>query len=304
MNFQKIGADGSYAVSDIIYELSSRYPFIETGEIGRSVTGRPLWVLRLGGGGRKLIYSAAHHANEWITAPLLLKFAEELAEAYSSGGKIRGVDATDALGASTLYIIPAVNPDGIDLVTGCLPAGEYYDGAVKIAANYPRINFPSGWKANILGTDLNLQYPAGWETAKAIKYAKGFTSPAPRDFVGGSPLSAQESAALAAFTEAVSPDLILAYHTQGEVIYWRYGDRNPPGAAELAAEFSRLSGYPAEDTPSESANAGYKDWFIDKFNRPGFTIEAGLGESPLPMSQFEKIYSDNLGILISGMVLT
>ena len=30
----------------------------------------------------------------------------------------------------------------------------------------------------------------------------------------------------------------------------------------------------------------------------GFTIEAGLGKNPLPLSQFEEIYKDNLGILV------
>ena len=35
-----------------------------------------------------------------------------------------------------------------------------------------------------VGVDLNLQFPAGWEQAKEIKFAQGFTSPAPRDYVG------------------------------------------------------------------------------------------------------------------------
>ena len=35
----------------------------------------------------------------------------------------------------------------------------------------------------------------------------------------------------------------------------------------------------------------------------GYTIEAGLGENPLPISQFDKIYRDNLGILVLGAVL-
>ena len=30
-------------------------------------------------------------------------------------------------------------------------------------------------------------------------------------------------------------------------------------------------------------------------------IEAGLGENPLPMEQFSKIYKDNVGILLGGM---
>ena len=54
------------------------------------------------------------------------------------------------------------------------------------------------------------------------------------------------------------------------------------------------------DTPPESAYAGYKDWFIKHFRRPGYTIEAGSGENPLPLSQFPEIYRDNLGILVTA----
>ena len=63
----------------------------------------------------------------------------------------------------------------------------------------------------------------------------------------------------------------------------------------------RSSGYSVEDTPYASGFAGYKDWFIQDYNRPGYTIEVGLGESPLPLSQFDSIYRDNVGILTIGM---
>ena len=45
---------------------------------------------------------------------------------------------------------------------------------------------------------------------------------------------------------------------------------------------------------------GYKDWFIQTYNSPGYTIEAGLGENPLPISQFDKIYKDNIWLSILG----
>lgn len=284
--------------------LAARYPFITTGEIGKSVMGRPLWSLTLGHGDNRVMYSAAHHANEWITLPVLLKFTEELAKAYASGGFIYGQSAAELLDYASLFIIPAVDPDGIDLVTGELTSGEYYDTAVRIASGYPQFPFPSGWKANIRGIDLNLQYPAGWEQARENKAALGITSPAPADFVGASPLSAPESRAMYDYTLSVDPALILAYHTQGEVIYWRFTDYEPAGAYEIGRAFSQLSGYALEDTPFVSGFAGYKDWFIQNYDRPGYTIEAGLGENPLPLSQFDRIYEANLPILTLGSLVT
>ena len=66
---------------------------------------------------------------------------------------------------------------------------------------------------------------------------------------------------------------------------------------------SNMQGYALEETPFASAFAGYKDWFIQDFDRPGYTIEVGSGQNPLPLTQFDKIYSDNLGILTLGLQL-
>lgn len=103
------------------------------------------------------------------------------------------------------------------------------------------------------------------------------------------------------FTRNHDFSLILAYHTQGEVIYWKYLDEEPEGARRIAEYFAKVSGYRIEETPAASGYAGYKDWFINFYDRPGYTIEAGLGENPLPMEQFSKIYKDNVGILLGGM---
>lgn len=98
----------------------------------------------------------------------------------------------------------------------------------------------------------------------------------------------------------MDPALVLAYHTQGQEIYWQFRDIPVPDARRLGEEFARLSGYTLADVPYASGFAGYKDWFIQTFRRPGFTIEAGLGENPLPLSQFAEIYRDNLGILVTA----
>ena len=294
----------SALVAYCVRGLAARYPFLAAGEIGKSVMGRPLWSLRLGEGENRVLYNAEHHANEWITTPLLMKFAEELAAAFASGGSIGGYAAAEILDYASLTLIPAVNPDGMDLVTGELQQGSWFDAARRIAAAYPSIPFPSGWKANIRGVDLNLQYPAGWEQAREIKFAQGVRGPAPADYVGVSPLSAPESRALYDYTLRLAPDLVLAYHSQGRVIYWKYLDMEPPGARRIAALFSSVSGYAAADTPYASGFAGYKDWFLQEFDRPGFTIEVGRGVNPLPIADLDAIWRDNLGILTLGALVT
>ena len=283
----------------IIGQLVRTYPFCRTEVIATTAFQRPVSTLVIGNGPRKVLYSASHHANEWITTLVLLYFAEEFAQAIQTGGRIYNQDARRLAEAVTIYMVPMVNPDGVDLVTGAIQAGDIqYDLAERLSQNYPNIPFPNGWKANLLGVDLNLQYPAGWLMAREIKFTQGFTQPGPRDYVGRAPLNQFETRALAGYTEVVNPELILAYHSQGKEIYWQFADIRVPGAEELGQKMAQESGYTLADVPYASGFAGYKDWFIQEFGRPGYTIEVGEGINPLSLSQFDEIYRDNLPILI------
>ena len=71
-----------------------------------------------------------------------------------------------------------------------------------------------------------------------------------------------------------------------------------------AEAFSYASGYAVEDTPFASGFAGYKDWFIQDYDRPGYTVEAGLGENPLPISQLDAIYERNRDLLTLAALVT
>ncbi len=291
----------SQRCDEAIRKIVETYPFCRTEVIATTAFQRPLRTLVIGQGERKVLYTAAHHANEWLTSLVLLRFAEELAEAIRQDGQLGGVSARALSDAATVYMIPMVDPDGVDLVTGAIRPGEIsYIAAQRLAQAYPQIPFPDGWKANLVGVDLNLNYPAGWQQARSIKFAQGFTRPGPRDFVGLAPLNQLETRGLAGYTRFLDPALILAYHSQGNVIYWQFQDYDVPGARELGERLAEASGYELADTPYASSFAGYKDWFIQEFRRPGYTVEVGLGENPLPLSQFPDIYRRNLGILTTA----
>lgn len=284
--------------------LIFKYPFLKLYTIGYSVLDNPIYSVKLGFGSKQVCYLASTHANEYITTTLLMKFLENMCIAYYQNSSISGYNVKNLLNSTTIYLIPLVNPDGVDLLNGNISStSNSYIYARYIASKYPDIPFPNGWKANIKGVDLNLQFPAGWENAKKIKFAQGYTSPAPRDFVGFGPLTEPEALAVYDFTLAHNFRLILTYHTQGKEIYWQFQDSAPKEAYSIGQKFARVSGYTLANVPYESSFAGYKDWFLQQYRRPGHTIEAGLGENPLPLSQFNQIYNDNIGILILGAVL-
>ena len=138
-----------------LISLNSLYPFLNLQIVGNSVMGKNIYVIKLGKGPNKVFYSGGIHANEWITSTLLMKFIEDYATAYVQNSSLYGYNIRNLFNSSSIYIMPMVNPDGVNLVTGSLPTNSFaYERALSISNNFPNIPFPSGWKANINGESL------------------------------------------------------------------------------------------------------------------------------------------------------
>ncbi|PFA62378.1 peptidase M14 [Bacillus sp. AFS015802] len=269
--------------------LKEIYPFIKIRSIGESVLGKDLLEIRIGTGKKKVHLNASFHANEWITSSALMTFINDYLLSLTNLSPIRGIHTLPIYGEVSVSFVPMVNPDGVDLVLNGPPSDKRKE---CIAINRGSTDF-TGWKANIRGVDLNNQFPAKWEVEKERKEEK---VPAPRDFPGYKPLSEPETIAMATLARQENFDRLLALHTQGKEFYWGYEGLEPPEAAKLAADFSRVSGY--ESVRYIDSYAGYKDWFIKEFRKSGFTLELGKGINPLPLSQFNEIYQDVLGIFL------
>ncbi len=280
---------------DDLSRLTERYPFITLSTIGETVLGRPIPAVRIGTGRKEVHYNASFHAQEWITTPLLMKFLERYAEAYQSGERIGQFNVPALYQATSLWLVPMVNPDGVELVQEGIDADNpYYETVLQ--ANGGSLDFRP-WAANIRGVDLNNQFPAQWER----EARRGTSVPAPRNYSGPSPLSEPEARAMADFTRAHDFRLVIAFHTQGEEIYWGFEGLEPAESERIVTVFSEASGYlPVRYVQSW---AGYKDWFIQDWRRPGFTVEVGRGVNPLPISQFWRIWSQNIGLMLAGLAL-
>jgi g-D-glutamyl-meso-diaminopimelate peptidase len=281
--------------------LKALYPFIETGIAGQSVLGRNLFYIRLGKGPNQVFYNAAHHALEWITSPLLMKFIEDFSKAYALGQNIAGYVPSEIWDKSSIYIVPMVNPDGVNLVlNGLSPTNPYYN---KLIQWNNGTDFSDQWQANIRGVDLNHNYNAGWEESKEAAIALGITGPGPTRYSGPYPLSEPETRAMVDFTRDRNFRLVLAYHSQGEVIFWNFQNMATQEAREIGEALAGASGYELDQPTGVASYAGFKDWFIKEYRRPGYTVEVGRGKNPLPISQFDQIYRDNLPLLLLASVI-
>lgn len=282
--------------------LKKRYPFIDIEIIGKSTLGRNIYALKIGKGDHKVIYNAAHHSLEWITSPLLMKYAENFLDAYVYDKKIDGYNVRDIYDKSTIYIVPMVNPDGIELViNGLKKNNPNYLELIKW--NDDSTDFSRTWQANNEGVDLNHNYNAGWEQYQQLQKELDITGPGPTKYSGPRPESEPESRALAEFTRKIKPRLTLAYHSQGEIIYWQFEDMATMEAKRIGEILAKVSDYKLDQTQGTASYTGYKDWFIKEYRKPGYTVEVGKGKNPLPISQFPKIYEDNKELLTLAAVI-
>jgi g-D-glutamyl-meso-diaminopimelate peptidase len=288
----------SYSYNDLINQLlllKQPNPYLMNEVIGHSVMGKEIIAIRLGQGKRVIHYNASIHANEWITAVLLIKFIMECLHSMDEeDGYLEGFNLRALLQETTVWFVPLLNPDGVELVLEGVREGHPYKQQLLDWNNHSS-DF-SGWKANIHGVDLNDQFPAHWEEEQL---RRNVSKPAPMNYSGVAPLSEPEASAIANFTLKHSFDIVLSLHTQGEEIYWNYRGYEPINAWEIANKFAEGSGYRAVHLTD--SDAGYKDWFIQHFRHPGFTIEAGYGKNPLPIEQLDDMYEKVSKILLLGL---
>ncbi len=143
-----------------IMSLKTIYPFLEISTIGTTVLGKNITAIKFGNGPKEIFYNASIHANEWINSVLLMKFLENLSKSYVNNIEIFGYNPRELFNSISLYIVPMINLDGVDLVTGLITEGDWaYTNTKRISSNFPDIPFPNGWKANIEGVDIQNFHP-------------------------------------------------------------------------------------------------------------------------------------------------
>ena len=236
--------------------------------MGKSVEGRELYAVKIGKGDQKLLVVGSVHAREWMTSYLLMNLLELYLEARQEGKRVGAYNIRKMLQDATITFVPMLNPDGVDLVLNGV--GDR-DKASLMHMNENIEDF-SRWKANIAGVDLNRQFNADWADTDS-KEAPSF-----ENYKGDSYLDQPESQALAALAEQEDFDITVAYHLSGSVIFWYYHQEGANYRRDLriARRIRWITGYKlVKEEDSDEVAAGFKDWFVKVYKRPGYTIEIG-----------------------------
>lgn len=281
----------------MIFSLKKAYPFLGVRVIGRSLCQRGIFALTIGRSENPLLIAAGFHGQEWLTSLLALRFAEILLRSKASRAPIWGIEP--ACICRSVVIVPCVNPDGVQIaINGVDGAGRYADTYRKIVASSNE-----KWSANARGVDINHNFDAGWNLLRDMEIDSGILAPSPRRYGGYMPESEPESKAIVEFTKLIKPRTAIALHSQGEEIFWEYGEKKPLRSKELAGIFSAVSGYSLVENDGLASHGGFKDWFIEYFCKPAFTFEIGKGENPLPLSDFDEILKKTVPMLTVAAVL-
>ena len=279
--------------------IIDKYFFISCAPIGKSVLGRTIECYTIGNKPKKALLCGAFHGMEWITASLLYTFIINISEAIINHKPLANKKIWELLSERSLCVIPCVNPDGVEIsINGSGSAGELRD-YIELVSGGDTLH----WQSNALGVDLNHNFNADWESVKKKEIALGITSPSKTRYGGEHPESEAETIVLTKFCRNGKICSAIAFHSQGEEIYWDFGCRTPKCSLELAQDMAELSGYTVAQPESIATGGGFKDWVIEELGVPAFTVEVGKGENPLDISQLSDIYSKTEGIMVKSLIM-
>lgn len=270
--------------ADITAYITEKYPDTDVKRLGNSILGKPIDLYKIGEGKNNILFVGAHHGAEHITGSVLYSFILNLLCARANGGTHEGIDIALYLKTFTLWIVPVLNPDGVEMSINGISDNPLIDRQRKMC--------PSGdfslWQANSRGVDLNHNYSAGFNEYKLIERERDIR-PGRSLYSGEYPESEPETHALANLFRCVPFSLTVSLHSQGEEIY--AFPKGKKKAKRLAESVSRLLGYSVSDPSDTALYGGFSD-FVGESGILALTLEVGRGENPLPESEFLRIEND------------
>ena len=263
--------------SDEVYRdialIAKQYPDAVTiSSAGKSTLGQDLTLVKLGHGSKKALITGGIHSREHLTVTFTMLCLEEYAAAYcSKTGAYGSYNMKQLLNTYTLYIVPMMNPDGMDVVTKFTNPLYNYSGS--------RMEY----KSNANGVNLNRNFPFYWGSITDGGINTRYTDV--QKYKGPSAGSEVETQAIMNLCSQNRFEWLLSMHLRGNCLYWRDSASGVvPGDWELTQKLVNKCGYWAVET-STAANdygGGLENWFRGAQGRPGLCVELVPSNIPSP----------------------
>lgn len=211
-------------LSDALHSIYVNHTDIMSlSSIGTTYEGRDLWMVKLSDNVNQeeeepgVLFMAAHHGNERPGVEICLFFIEYMVDNYDNTSL---PEVREALESTQIYLIPMVNPDGVEV-----------DSRKNCAPNHG----PFGLKKEITsyGVNLNRNYGDPWFLAYLfpMRYYLPIILPDQSfNYRGPYPFSENETKAVKHFAETHDFSLSISYHSYGEfIVYpWMHTTKQTP----------------------------------------------------------------------------
>jgi g-D-glutamyl-meso-diaminopimelate peptidase len=246
-----------------ISRLRSEYSdLIRVYTLGNTATGKAIPMLTVGNGEKKALVTGAIHAREHLTTKYLLCCIDEFCYTVEKGsGRIGDFDVKKLFDEYTLYVVPCINPDGLQIVLS--------QQSIKKGVSVDKL---TDYKANYNGVDLNRNFPVAWNAID-----NGVTKPSGYFFKGYKSASEKETQYLMNLCEANAFEFLLSVHVKGNCIFWgdTYNTKLNSVYKAFATDISKATDlFVSEPTKKASSyGGGFENWFRHKYSRPGLCIE-------------------------------
>lgn len=267
---------GYYTVAEMEAELAkleTRFPALAQRiditartRTAKTHEGRSLYAIKISDNVRQdeneaqILLASQHHARELNSPHVTLRAAQRLLEGYATTPAIRQL-----VDANEIWIVPMVNPDGVD--------------AVWNVDRYWRKNRAASGN-NVHGVDLNRNYPFRWGVCGA---SSRMTS---QIYKGSAAGSEPETKTMMALARMQRFEKYLDFHSFGQEVLDTYSPctsnayTNTPLAAMLAHFRDRLAAPANYRTRPPSASGEAQEWHWAENGTLSFLVEVGRSFQP------------------------
>jgi carboxypeptidase T len=249
--------------------LESAHPrTVKLFTIGTSLEGRNIYAVKISDaperdeGEAGVLFLGCHHAREWISVEVPLLFARYLAENAETDATVR-----DLVGRSEIWIVPLVNPDGL----------EYSIDVYRYWRKNRRANADGSF-----GVDLNRNYGYMW----GADDAGSSPSPLSETYRGPSAFSEPEVRAVRDLFLRRDFRAVVSYHSFSQTILYPWGYTDSPAekadllrviGLEMAGLMKAVNGRAYSCGQSAASlyltNGDTTDWTFSVSGIPSYTVE-------------------------------